>query len=122
MRYYYRVRRILTSRYKVCGNGACGYVNPWNLERCERCRRRLFARTKRKTKKDRSVDARLRRESELLDEWLTKLALVSTKIRYYRSRCKSLERERQAQLEGRVKPKAKPKPRERGIRIREDPT
>lgn len=97
--------------HKRCG--ACRSLNRLTNLGCFSCGARLVRRPK--AKKDRSVAARLASEGALLDQWLTKLALAATKIRYYRSRVKALERARLT--EGQPRPKRPPRP-QRAIRLR----
>ena len=47
-----------------------------------------------KRKRRLSLDQRIERQSQLLDEWLSTLTLAATKIRHYRKRVKTLERAR----------------------------
>jgi hypothetical protein len=121
--YYTRVRHSSQpgAWFKQC---ACGHINAWTRKVCggathlsgrlAGCGRRLRRRPR--PKKDRSIGARMEAESKLLDQWLTKLSLAATKIRYYRGRLRSLERE--LAKGGRPRPKRQPRPA-RAIRVRD---
>ena len=99
VRYFRRVKEA-GAWFKRCGY--CGFGNLWwrgpgeQAEECSGCHRELVARPKRR--RQLTLDQRADREEELLDEWLTKLALAVTKIRYYRARVKGLRREQRKRL------------------------
>lgn len=93
----------------------CGYTCVWVRLKCPSCHKTLRKRPRKK--KDRSIDKRIEANAALLDQWLTKLTLAATKIRYYRNRERALERERTRGPV--VRPKRKP-PTPRAIRLREE--
>ena len=87
---YYRRQRVGSTWAKMCGY--CHAESATVASRCYQCGRDLVARPRRA--RQRGVDERHARESAHLDEWLTKLALAVTKVRYYRGRVKTLDRQR----------------------------
>ncbi len=103
---YYRRKGRPGNLWKVC---ECGYENTWSSQGCDRCGKDLLPRPKKR--RQRTLDDRLTREGELLDQWVTKLLLAVTKVRYYRRRIKTLEREHLRQSQ-------RPHPT-RAIRVRE---
>ena len=96
--HYTRGSRFDGTPGKKCGR--CGAVVRMTVRRCV-CGRSLRKRLRAPKKRD--LDSREHQAGEALDRWLTKLVTAVGRIRYYRGRLRSLERERQAKAEGRVK-------------------
>jgi ribosomal protein L40E len=88
---YYQRQKLGGAWFRVCGR--CRYRNGPHAGQCHNCLVALEARPKKR--RQRSLDQRLERERELLDEWLAKAFLAMTKVRYYRARVKTLDREQQ---------------------------
>jgi hypothetical protein len=102
-----------------CKRCPCGFGNEWAQTECQRCDRPLEARPRRK-RVQRPLDDRLARESELLDQWLTKLKVAANKVDYYRRRCRQLEKERALAEAGVRRPRAPRRPPpDRAIHVRE---
>lgn len=106
---YFRRKRLAGREYgKWCGS--CGFGNRWDREACTRCNRPLLARPKKRVA--RPVDARLARANQAVDEWIAKLMLAATKVRYYRARVRTLERDARQRRED--------SPLARGIIVRKE--
>lgn len=113
---FYTFRVVNQYRWKHCLH--CDRDNITNARTCRGCRRTLRRRPPQK--KDRSIDAKLRATSDLLDEWLTKLKVASGRIEYYRRRMKTLYRDKERIAAGIPRPKRE-KPPSRAVRVRPEP-
>jgi hypothetical protein len=117
VRYCNRRKNSLGVWRKECGY--CKFLNSPQATTCVPCGRELVARPKRK-RVLRPLDDRLARESELLDQWLTKLKVAANKVDYYRRRCRQLEKERALAEAGVRRPRAPRRPPpDRAIHVRE---
>lgn len=81
---YYRLEDGgATKRCSTCRNGM-----PSQYKFCRYCGLRFVKRPKRKP--DRSVDTKLRAAQTARDEWMRKLSLALTKVKYYTRRAEAL--------------------------------